>query len=68
MPMSQEQSIVTVTPAPDMVSDGKDEEIVDLEAIAREAKVKLDKDLVEAKVWNDQLHGRNRRGQIDWQW
>ena len=55
MSTSQEQSNVTVMLAPDatMVLDGKDEEIVDLEAVAREAKAKLDKDLVEAKVRND---------------
>ena len=53
--MSQEQSNTTMMPAADvtMVLDGEDEAIMDLGAITREVKVKLDKDLVEAKAWND---------------
>ena len=55
MSTSQEHSNATVMPAPDvtMVSDSKDEEVIDLEAVTREAKAKLEKDLVEVKVWND---------------
>ena len=54
MSTPQEQPNVTVTPVPDvnLVSDGEDKEIVNLEAVARLVKVKLDKDLVEAKVRN----------------
>ena len=53
--MPQEQPNATMTPVPDinLVSDGEDEEIVNLEAITRLAKAKLDQDLAEAKVWNE---------------
>ena len=55
MSTPQEKSNVTVTPVPDitLVSDSKDEDIVDLEAVAREATAKLEKDLVDAKVQNE---------------
>ena len=43
---------VTLT---DMVSDGEDKQIVDLDAIAREAQVKLEKDLADTKAWNDKI-------------
>ena len=51
MSMSQEKSNATVMPVPDadMVSDGEDEQVVDLEAIAREAEVRLKKDLARHK-------------------
>ena len=44
--MSQEKSSTTVMLIPDvtLVSDSKDEEVVDLEAIARAAAAKLEKD------------------------
>ena len=40
-----------------LVSDGKgdDENIIDLEAVARAATAKLEKDLVDAKEWNDRI-------------
>ena len=52
MSMPQETLNATVMPIPDanMVSDGKDEQVVDLEAVAREAKEKLKKDLADVKV------------------
>ena len=55
--MPQEKSKVTVTPVPDvtLVSDGEDEEIINLEAIARAAMAKLEKDLADAKVQNDEI-------------
>ena len=57
MSTSQKKSNVTVMPVPDitLVSDSEDKEVVDLEAIARVATVKLEKDLVEAKVQNDRI-------------
>ena len=55
MSSHQEKSNETVTPVPDvtLVSDSKDEQIVDLEAIARLAKAKLDQDLADARAWNE---------------
>ena len=49
MCMFQEKSNTTVTPIPDitMVSDSKDEEVINLEAITREAAVKLERDLAD---------------------
>ena len=35
------------------MSDGEDEEVVDLEAVARLVKAKLDQDLADARVWNE---------------
>ena len=44
-------------PIPDVsvtqVSDSKDEEIIDLETVARVVTAKLEKDLAEVKVWNN---------------
>ena len=47
MSSHQEKSKETMTPVPDVtaVSDDKDEEVVDLEAVARLVKAKLDQDL-----------------------
>ena len=44
-------------PVPDvtLVSDGKDENIVDLEAVARVAMAKLEKDLADMKAWNERI-------------
>ena len=57
--MHQEKPNKTVMPVPDvtLVSDGKgeDENIVDLEAMARVATAKLEKDLADAKAWNDRI-------------
>ena len=57
MSMPQEQADVTVMPAPDvtMVLDGEDEEVVNLEAIARLAMAKLAEDLAKAKTQNDEI-------------
>ena len=45
---------MTVMPIPDItwVSDSKDEEVMDLEAMARMAMAKLE-DLAEVKAWNE---------------
>ena len=55
MSTPQEKSNATMTPVPDvtLVSDSEDKDIVDLEAVAREATAKLEKDLVDVKVWNE---------------
>ena len=72
MSTSQEKSNATMMPVPDitLVSDSEDEEVIDLEAIARAAAVKLEKDLEEAKRRHEmmELHRRNKSGQIDWWW
>ena len=44
-----------LVPDVNLVSDGKDEEVVNLEAVARVAKVKLEEDLAKAKTWNDEI-------------
>ena len=57
MSTSQDKSIATVMPVPDfdMASDGKDEQVINLVAIAREATAKLEKDLADVKMWNDEI-------------
>ena len=59
MSSHQEKTNETVTPVPDVtvVTDGKgeDEVVVDLEAVARAATAKLEKDLVELKKRNEQI-------------
>ena len=54
MSLHQEKTNETVSPVPDVtvLMDGKGEDEVDLEAMARAAAAKLEKDLVEAKTWN----------------
>ena len=53
MSSHQEKPKETLTPVPDVtiMSDDKDE--VDLEAIARLVKAKLDQDLADARAWNE---------------
>ena len=65
--MSQEKSNVTMTPIPDvtLVSDGEDEEVIDLEAIAREAMAKLERDLADVKAWNDEIMWKKQEW-ADW--
>ena len=60
--MSQEQPNTTMTPVPDvtLVSDSKDKEIVDLEAVTRVVKAKLDQDLAEAQVRNEGIVRRKQ--------
>ena len=55
MSTPQEKSNMAMTPVPDvtLVSDGEDEDIIDLEAVAREATAKLEKDLADMKVQNE---------------
>ena len=57
MSTSKDKSNATMTPVPDvnMVSDGQDEQVINLEAIAMEAQVKLEKDLADTKVQNDEI-------------
>ena len=57
MSTHQEKSNETVMPVPDitLVSDSEDKEVVDLEAMAQAAKVKLEEDLAKAKMWNDEI-------------
>ena len=55
MSSHQEKSKETVMPVPDItiMSDSEDEVVVDLEAVARLAKEKLDQDLADARVRNE---------------
>ena len=55
MSSHQEKSNETVMPVPDVttMSNGEDEEVVDLEAVTRLAKAKLDQDLVDARAQNE---------------
>ena len=57
MSSHQEKSNETVTPVPDvtLVSDGEDEEVVNLEAVSRAVKAKLEEDLVKAKTRNEEI-------------
>ena len=57
MSTPQEKSNETVMPVPDvtLVSDGEDEEVVDLEAVARLAKAKLKEDFAKAKTRNEEI-------------
>ena len=58
MSLHQEKTNETMTPGPDvtMVTDGRGEDkVVDLEAVTRVATAKLEKDLVEAKTWNERI-------------
>ena len=58
MSSHQEKTNKTVSPVPDVTvltdSEGEDE-VVDLEAMARAAAAKLEKDLAEAKTWNERI-------------
>ena len=58
MSSRQEKTNETITPVPDITvvtdSEGKDE-VVDLEAVARAAAAKLERDLAEAKTRNERL-------------
>ena len=55
MSSHQEKSKETVTPVPDVttMSNGEDEEVVDLEAVTRLAKAKLDQDLADVRAQNE---------------
>ena len=68
MSTSQEKSNMTVMPVPDatMVSDGKDKEVINLEAVAREAAAKLERDLADAKVRNNGIVWK-KKDWADWQ-
>ena len=57
MSTPQETSNAAMAPIPDidMASDGKDEQVVNLAAIAREATAKLEKDLADPKAQNDEI-------------
>ena len=67
MSSHQEKTNKTVTPVPDItvVTDGEGEdEVVNLEAMARTAAAKLEKDLVEAKTRNERI-ARKKQEQAD---
>ena len=56
MSSHQEKTNETVSPVPDVtvLTDGEGEdEVVNLEAMERAAAAKLEKDLAEAKMWNE---------------
>ena len=57
MSSHQEKTNKTVSPVPDVtvLTDGEGEDEVDLEAVARAAAAKLEKDLAEAKTWNERI-------------
>ena len=59
MSSHQEKTNETVTPVPDITivtdGEGEDEVIIDLEAVARAATAKLEKDLAEAKTRNERI-------------
>ena len=57
MSSHQEKTNETVSPVPDVtvLMDGEGEDEVDLEAVARAAAAKLEKDLAEAKTWNKRI-------------
>ena len=66
MSSHQEKSKETMTPVPDVttMSDSKDGEVVDLEAVARLAKVELDQDLADARVQNEGI-ARKKQEWVD---
>ena len=67
MSSHQEKTNETVSPVPDVtvLTDGKGEdEVVDLEAVARAAAAKLEKDLAEAKMWNERIT-RKKQERVD---
>ena len=53
MSSHQEKPKETVTPVPDVTVVSDDEDEVNLEAVARLAKAKLDQDLADARAWNE---------------
>ena len=57
MSSHQEKTNETVSPVPDVtvLTDGEGEDEVDLEAVARAAAAKLEKDLAEAKMRNERI-------------
>ena len=55
MSLHQEKSKETVVSVPDVTIVSDDEDEVDLEAVARLVKVKLDQDLVDAKARNERI-------------
>ena len=53
MSSHQEKPKETVMPVPNVTIVSDDEDEVDLEAVARLAKAKLDQDLADARAWNE---------------
>ena len=49
-------------PVPDVttMSDGEDEEVINLEAVTWVARVKLEEDLAKAKMWNEEIARKNK--------
>ena len=68
MSSHQEKTNETVTSVPDVTivtdSEGKDE-VVDLEAVARAATAKLEKDLAEAKTQNEKIAWKKQKEDED---
>ena len=70
MSSHQEKTNETVSPVPDVtvLTDGEGEdEVVDLEAMARAATAKLEKDLAEAKTQNERI-ARKKQERADCLW
>ena len=57
MSSHQEKSNKTVTPVPDVttMSDGEDKEVIDLEAVTRVVRARLEEDLAKAKTRNEEI-------------
>ena len=58
MSSHQEKTNETMSPVPDvtiLTDDEGEDEVIDLEAMARAATAKLEKDLAEAKTWNERI-------------
>ena len=66
MSSHQEKSKETVMPVPDVttISNTEDEEVVDLEAVARLAKAKLDQDLADVRARNEGIAWKKQE-QVD---
>ena len=66
MSSHQEKTNETVSPVPDVtvLTDGKGEDEVDLEAVARAAATKLEKDLAEVKTQNERIT-RKKQERVD---
>ena len=68
MSSHQEKTNETVSPVPDVtaLTDGEGEdEVIDLEAVARAATAKLEKDLVEAKTRNERIARKKQKEDED---
>ena len=66
MSLHQEKSNETMMPVPDIttVSDSKDKEVVNLEAVTQAARAKLEEDLAKEKTQNEEI-AWNKKEQVD---